>query len=422
MIAGFIVCALVGYYLLDTAANLLNLRYLKEEVPEDFAGIYDAQRYKRSQQYTKAKTELEIVSSTLMLVALLLFWWLNGFERLDVWLRTFNLGDFWTGFLYIGILAAGHELLDLPFAIFRTFGIEERFGFNRTTWQTFVLDHLKNWGISAIILGAFLAILFWLLLTFGLQVWPIAWLITASLAVLLTYLAPAIILPLFFKFQSMPEGELRDAVTAYCQRQNFAVRDLLVIDGSRRSSKANAFFTGFGRNKRVALYDTLINHHPIPELVSVLAHEVGHFKKRHVLQHFLLAQLGLFLMFWLASYCLAWPALFAAFGVSHMSYYVGLTLFSLLMQPLGIVFGVVTYAWSRRHEFEADRFAAETVGDPTPLVDALIRLSKDTLHNLTPHPLLVNLHATHPPVPQRVRALRNLARSSAMTNGKYGQQ
>ena len=409
MIAGFIICVLVGYQLLDTIALVLNLRSLKEEVPAEFAGIYDQSEYRRSQQYSRAKAHLEMISSTVMLAALLLFWGLNGFERLDLWLRGLGWHPFWTGILYVAALAAARELLELPIELYRTFVVETRFGFNRTSWQTFLLDHLKNWAIAGIILFGFLALVLGLLQSFGIQIWPVAWLITAGISILLTYLAPTVILPLFFKFQPLPPGELRDAVTGYCQRLNFPLRDLLVIDGSRRSSKANAFFTGFGKNKRVALYDTLINHHPVPELVAVLAHEVGHYKKQHVLQQFILAQVSLFLAFLLASFCITWPALFAAFGVTHISYYAGLVLFSLLIQPLGILFGIATYAWSRHHEYEADRFAAETTGDSSPLEEALIRLSKDTLHNLTPHPLLVGLRFTHPPVPDRVRALRALS-------------
>ncbi|MBV9733788.1 MAG: M48 family metallopeptidase [Verrucomicrobia bacterium] len=409
MIAGFIICVLVGYQLLDTIALLLNLRSLKEEVPAEFAGIYDTSEYRRSQQYSRAKAHLEMISSTVMLAALLLFWGLNGFERLDLWLRGLGWHPFWTGILYVTVLAAARELLELPIELYRTFVVETRFGFNRTSWQTFLLDHLKNWAIAGVILFGFLALVLGLLQSFGIQIWPVAWLVTAAISILLTYLAPTVILPLFFKFQPLPPGELRDAVTGYCQRLNFPLRDLLVIDGSRRSSKANAFFTGFGKNKRVALYDTLINHHPVPELVAVLAHEVGHYKKQHVLQQFILAQVSLFLAFLLASFCITWPALFAAFGVTHVSYYAGLVLFSLLIQPLGILFGIATYAWSRHHEYEADRFAAETTGDSSPLEEALIRLSKDTLHNLTPHPLLVGLRFTHPPVPDRVRALRALS-------------
>jgi STE24 endopeptidase len=222
------------------------------------------------------------------------------------------------------------------------------------------------------------------------------------------YLSPTLILPLFFKFSPLPAGPLREGILAYCHKQEFPLRDLLVIDGSRRSSKANAFFTGFGKNKRIALFDTLIENHSVPELIAVLAHEVGHFKHRHVIQHFVFAQMNLCFLFVLASLCLSRPELYAAFGVTHHSYYVGFALFSLLVQPLAIILGVVLNYLSRRHEFEADRFAGESTGEPAALIFALKKLSKDSLSNLTPHPLLVGLHFTHPPVLERIRELRNV--------------
>jgi STE24 endopeptidase len=202
-------------------------------------------------------------------------------------------------------------------------------------------------------------------------------------------------------------------VTAFTRGQQFPIRELLVIDGSRRSSKANAFFTGFGSNKRVALYDTLISNHTIPELLAVLAHEIGHYKKHHIVRHLLLGQFSLLLLFLGASFCISSPELFAAFGVSTPSYYAGLALYVILIRPLAVLFGVVMNYWSRRDEFEADRFAAATLGDPNPLIQALKRLSKDSLSNLTPHPLLVSLHFTHPPLLARVQALREVASVSS---------
>src|SRR5258708_34026329 len=200
MIAGLIICVLIAYYLLDTVALFLNLRYLKEEVPPEFAGIYDSSDYRRSQQYTRAKAYLEIVSSTVMLVCLLVCWGLNGFERLDLWLRGFGWHHFWTGMVYIGILAAGRELLELPLELYRTFVVETRFGFNRTSWQTFALDHLKNWSIGGAIPFGFLAIVLGLLQTFGIQVWPGARLGTRALSIPLTYLAPPMIPPPSLQF------------------------------------------------------------------------------------------------------------------------------------------------------------------------------------------------------------------------------
>jgi STE24 endopeptidase len=408
MVAAFILCCLIGYYLLDSVAEILNVRNLQDEVPPEFVGFYEPDRYRKSQQYLRAKTRFELVSAAFDLVCLLLFWGLGGFDRLDVWLRSLHQGPVVTGILYLGILAAARELLELPFEAYATFVIEQQFGFNRATLKTFVLDRLKGWTLAGLLLVGFLAVVLNLLERFGLQVWPVAWLIMAAVSILLMYLAPTFILPLFFKFSPLPDGPLREGILTYCLKQKFPLRDLLVIDGSRRSSKANAFFTGFGKNKRIALFDTLIANHAAPELIAVLAHEVGHFKHRHVIQHFVFAQINLCFLFVLASLCLSRPELYAAFGVTLPSYYVGFALFSLLVQPLTIIFGVILNFLSRRHEFEADRFAAESTAGPGALILALKKLSKDSLSNLTPHPLLVGLHFTHPPVLERIRALRNL--------------
>ena len=294
----------------------------------------------------------------------------------------------------------------LPSAVYRTFVIEERFGFNRTTVATFISDQLKEWLLSGLLMTGFAFIFLSLFEAFGLRAWIIGWISTAAILVILIYIAPTVILPLFFKLTPVPDGPLRDQVKEFSLRQRFPIRELLVIDGSRRSSKANAFFTGFGSNKRIALYDTLISSHTVPELLAVLAHEVGHCKKHHIIRHMLIGQCNLFLFFLGVSFCLSRPELFETFGVTTPSYYVGLALYLVLIRPLAVLFGVVMNYWSRRDEFEADRFAAETLGDPNPLIQALKRLSKDSLSNLTPHPLLVSLHFTHPPVLARVLALR----------------
>ena len=250
----------------------------------------------------------------------------------------------------------------------------------------------------------------WSRTMFGPQAWILGWLCTAAISVILIYIAPAVILPLFFKLSPVPDGALRNQVMELSSRQGFPLRELLVIDGSRRSSKANAFFTGFGSNKRIALYDTLISNHTVPELLAVLAHEIGHFKKHHIVRHLAIGQLNLLLLFFGASLCISRPELFQTFGVSTPSYYVGFALYLVLIRPFAVLFGVLMNYWSRRDEFEADRFAAEALDDPNPLIQALKRLSKDSLSNLTPHPLLVSLHFTHPPILARVQALREITR------------
>ena len=406
MIGGFVLCTLLGYYLLDSIAKILNLRSSKTQIPSEFADVYDEVRYRRSQQYTIANTRFELVQATCSLISLLIFWFSGGFEFLDQWVRQFGLSNTVAGLLYVSILCIAREAISLPFEVYHTYVIEQRFGFNRTEVKTFILDRLKGWLVSGLLLCLFAFIVLTLFTFFGKNAWIVAWACTATLSSLLMYLAPTLILPLFFKFSPLPEGALRDELTALCARQRFPVRELLVIDGSRRSSKANAFFTGFGSNKRIALYDTLIVSHTVPELLAVLAHEIGHFKRNHIIQHFIFGQLNLLVLFFAASLCVDRPEIFAAFGVTTPSLYVGLALFLILVRPATVLIGVAANYFSRRHEFEADRFAAEAMGDPNPLIRALKRLSKDSLSNLTPHPLLVALRFTHPSVLARVLALR----------------
>src|SRR3984893_5716990 len=410
MIAGFVLSTLVVYYLLDSLAKFLNLRSLQTQVPNEFLDVYDAVRYRRSQEYTRLNTWFELLVSTIDLAALLMFWLLGGFEALDQFIRGFHLSSVLSGLLYLEILCAGREALMLPFAIYHTFVIEQRYGFNRTTVATFIADRLKEWSVSGLLMAGFAFIILSLFEAFGLSAWLVGWICTAALSVILVYIAPTVILPLFFKLSPVPEGPLRAQVTEFSLRQRFPIRELLVIDGSRRSSKANAFFTGLGPNKRIALYDTLISSHTVSELLAVLAHEVGHFKKHHIVRHLVVGQCSLFLLFLGASFCISRPELFQAFDVSSHSYYVGLVLYLILIRPLGVLLGIVMNYWSRKDEFEADRFAAEALGDPNPLIQALKRLSKDSLSNLTPHPLLVGLHFTHPPVLARVLALRGISR------------
>jgi STE24 endopeptidase len=416
MIGKFVLSTLVGYFLLDSLAKLLNLRSLQTRVPNEFLDVYDADRYRRSQEYTRLNTWFDLVVSAIDLAALLAFWFFGGFEGLDRYIREFHLPPVANGLLYLGILCAAREALMLPFEIYHTFVIEHRYGFNRTTVATFVVDRLKEWLIAGVLMAGFTLIVLSLFEAFGLRAWIIGWVCSAAISILLIYIAPTVILPLFFKLSPVPDGPLRERVFEFSRSQRFPVRELLVIDGSRRSSKANAFFTGFGSNKRIALYDTLINSHTVPELLAVLAHEVGHYKKHHIVRHLLIGQLNLLLLFLGASFCLTRPELFETFGVSTPSYYVGFALYLVLMRPFAVLFGILVNYWSRRDEFEADRFAAEAVGDPNLLIQALKRLSKDSLSNLTPHPLLVGLHFTHPPVLARVKALREVVSSQSTRN------
>jgi STE24 endopeptidase len=307
--------------------------------------------------------------------------------------------------LFIGFLVALKGLLNLPFDVYATFGIEARFGFNRTTWRTYLLDRCKGVLLGLAIGVPLLALVLLFFQNAGPHAWWLCWLIVVMVMLAVHYVAPTWIMPLFNCFEPLSSGELRDAITAYARRIDFALDNIFVMDGSKRSSKANAFFTGFGRHRRIVLFDTLISNHSVDELVAVLAHEMGHYKQRHVLKMMLIGIGQSGLMFYILSWFISYPALFEAFYVQHVSVYAGLVFFGLLYTPLDAVSGLVMQYMSRRHEYAADRFAVQTAPQGRSLATALKKMSVDHLSNLDPHPLYVFLNYSHPPVIQRVEAL-----------------
>ena len=401
-----VLAALLAEFGLNLAADLLNLRALRPELPAEFSDVYDAGSYRRSQEYTRARTRFGIVTNTFELCTLLAFWALGGFGWLDGLVRGFALGPIASGLAFIGALGLAKTLIDLPFRYYATFVIEERFGFNKSTRATFWADTAKGLALGLVLGAPLLAAILWFFESAGANAWLLCWAVTAGFTLFVQFVAPTWIFPLFNKFTPLSEGALREAVLRYAREVAFPLEGLFVIDGSRRSTKANAFFTGFGKRKRVALFDTLIEKHPVEELVAVVAHEIGHYKKGHIVKGLALSILQAGAVFWLLSLVLARPGLFAAFGVGEPSVYAGLVFFSLLYTPLDLVLSFVLQAFSRKNEFEADAWARATTGDGEPLVRALKRLSADSLSNLTPHPLYVKLHHSHPPLLERIRALR----------------
>lgn len=401
-----ILAALVGEYLLSVVTGLLNVRAMSPAVPEEFRSIYDPETYARSQAYTRTRARFDLVRGAVSLAALLTFWWLGGFGWLDGACRGLGWGPVPTGLLFIGVLVVSSTLLGLPFRLYSTFSIEERFGFNRTTGGTFVADLLKGLLLAVVLGGGLLAAILFLFDRAG----PLAWLWCwgAATAFMLTaqFVAPTWIMPLFNTFSPLADGELKTALLDYARSNRFPLGGIFVIDGSRRSAKANAFFTGFGSRKRIGLFDTLVDKQTTEELVAVVAHEVGHYRRGHIMKDLVLRVAHTGALLWLLSLFLDRQGLFGAFGVAEPSVYAGLVFFGLLFTPIELVLSVVVNLWSRRYEFEADAFAARTTGDPGPLITALKKLSSDSLSNLTPHPLYVVLHHSHPPVLERIAALR----------------
>jgi STE24 endopeptidase len=392
--------------MLHLVANLLNLKALKFELPPALEGVYKAEDYRNSQEYTRVNTRFDIIESAFMLVVLLAFWFAGGFNYFDQFVRGWDFPFLVNGLVYIGILLLAYSLLGLPFSIYSTFVIEERFGFNRTTRRTFLLDHLKGLGLAVLLGGSLLAGVLLLFEYAGLYAWLYCWAAATIFLLVMQFIAPTWIMPLFNKFTPMEPGELKEAILRYAGSVNFPVKNVFVMDGSKRSSKSNAFFTGFGRNKRVALFDTLIEKHTVPELVAVLAHETGHYKKKHILQGMVISILLAGFVLFLLSLFLGSPGLYQAFYMEQPSIYAGLLFFGLLYTPIELLLSMVMHMVSRKNEYQADRYAAETIDEPRSLIEALKKLSASNLSNLSPHPFYVFLNYSHPPLLERVRAIQ----------------
>lgn len=402
----YILGALLLDYALNLVADLLNLKVMRRELPEEFRGIYDPEAYRKSQEYLQVKTRFGIITSTAGLITILAFWFSGGFNLLDQWVRSGGLRPIPTGLAYIGLLVLLKAFLSLPFQTYDTFVIEQRFGFNKTTPATFVADLVKGTVLGLLLGGPLLAgILFFFQFAGGFA-WLYAWLVFTLFAFFVQFIAPTWIMPIFNKFTPLGEGELKERILSYARSVDFPVEQIYVIDGSRRSTKANAFFSGFGRHKRIALFDTLISKQTVPEMVAILAHEIGHYKKKHLLFGMALSIAHAGILFYLLSIFLDRPGLYEAFFMAQPSIYAGLVFFSLLFTPVDSILSIFLQALSRRNEYEADRYAADTFEQPEAMVNALKKLAVDHLSNLTPHPLHVVLNDSHPPILQRIQAIR----------------
>ncbi|HET6527383.1 MAG TPA: M48 family metallopeptidase [Balneolaceae bacterium] len=392
-------------FTLNLVADFYNMKSLGKGLPEEFKEVYDEETYEKSQRYTKVRTRFGILTSTFNLMLLLVFWFAGGFNWLDEIVHNWDLGVIWTGLCYIGILIAGKSILSLPFSIYSTFVIEERFGFNKTTPKTFIFDLLKGLALGILLGGPLLAGILAFFTFIDQYAWLYAWGAVTAFTLFIQFIAPTWIMPLFNKFEPLEKGDLRRKIREYADKVNFSLKGIYVIDGSKRSSKSNAFFTGFGKTKRVALYDTLIENQTDDELVAVLAHEIGHYKKKHIIKNMGISILQTGVMFLLLSVFLNSPGLYEAFYMDQPSVYTGLIFFGLLYAPIEMILSIFMQILSRKYEFEADAFASTTFAGE-PMVQTLKKLSKDNLSNLTPHPFYVFLNYSHPPVLQRIKAIR----------------
>jgi len=405
-----ILFTLLGTWLIKLAADLLNLGAASPTLPEVFREVYDPADYRRSQEYLRSNTIFSQVDSTFDLLLLLVFWFAGGFNALDQYIRAWSFDPVVNGVLYVGALLLLQGVVGLPFSIWHTFVLEEKFGFNKTTPKVFVADLVKTLLLTVLIGTPLLAAILWLFQNTGPLGWLWAWGGVTAFSLILQYVAPTWIMPMFNRFEPLEDGELRKSIMDYAAEVRFPLTGIYVMDGSRRSAKGNAFFTGFGKNKRIALFDTLIKNHSTGELVAVLAHEIGHFKKKHILMSMVLSMLNLGVVLYLLSLFMNNLMLFEAFYMQQTSVYASLLFFMLLYSPVEFMLSILMQMLSRHNEFEADRYAVSTYRNGLLLADALKKLSRQNLSNLTPHPFNVFLNYSHPPVLQRVKRIEESAR------------
>ncbi|SIN87753.1 M48 family metallopeptidase [Halodesulfovibrio marinisediminis] len=399
---------IIGAWGLETWVSKLNLQSLKQPIPASFKHAVDAEKYAKSQAYTRHNDKLAFISGFVNVIAVVLCLLLGIFNIFNEWAAAIFNGQIMQGLAFFGIVSLASMLISLPFSIYKTFVIEEKYGFNRTTPKLFITDRLKG-ILLGVILGAPLAAgILWFFQTFATFGWLIAWGFATAFLFAVQYVAPIWIMPLFNKFTPLEDGELRKAIEGFAHKNGFNISGIFIIDGSKRSNKANAFFTGFGKQKRIALFDTLVNTMSTEEIVGVLAHEIGHCKLNHIKRMFLTSIITTGITFFCLSLVLKYEPLYAAFHIEHVTIAVGMVLFNFLYTPLSLIMTIIASHQSRKYEFEADAFAARTTGNPSALSKALIKLSVNSLSNLTPHPAYVALHYSHPPVVSRIKALNKI--------------
>jgi len=392
-------------YLFDQLLDYLNLKAQRKDIPPEVEGFYNKQKYQKSLDYQKDQTRFSFITaafSFILSLGMLLF---GGFGWLDGILRPFFSSEIILALVFFGVIMIASDILTVPFQWYSTFVIEEKYGFNKTTVNTFITDKLKGYLLGILIGGALLSVLIYLVKTIGPEFWILFGILAAAFTLFMNMFYTSLILPLFNKLTPLAEGELKSTIENFASKVKFPLDNIYVMDGSKRSAKANAFFSGIGKKKKIVLYDTLINNHTTQELVAVLAHEVGHFKKKHIIWSYLISIFQIFFVLFLLSKMVFNEDLSIALGGSQQAIHLNLIAFGILFSPISGITGLLMSMVSRKNEFEADAYAKETY-DGNALSDALKKLSVDSLSNLYPHPVYVFFHYSHPPLLQRLAALK----------------
>lgn len=396
---------LIVKFIFDTTIDALNAKHYNDDIPSELEGVYNEKEYLKSQAYKKENYRFSLLISFFSIITTLLFFIFDGFAFVDEIAKEFSSNSILISLIFFGIILFGSDLLSLPFSYYKTFVIEEKFGFNKTTKKTFVIDKLKGWLMLAIIGGGILALITWFYQITTSNFWIYAWALVTVFSIFMNLFYSKLIVPLFNKQTQLEDGDLKNNIESFAKKIGFKLDNIFVIDGSKRSTKANAYFSGFGAQKRITLFDTLINDLETDEIVAVLAHEVGHYKRKHIIYNLFLSIILTGFTFYILSLLVGNINLSNALGVETPSFHIGLIAFGILYSPISEITSLFMNALSRKFEYEADDYAKNNFSSE-PLINALKKLSKNSLSNLTPSNLYVKIHYSHPTLLQRVLNLK----------------
>lgn len=396
-----LISILIINFIFDKFLDFLNAKHFGDVLPKEVADVYDETEYIKSQNYKKVYFRFSTLTSIFSILLTLLFFIFDGFKMVDDFARIYSENNIVIALIFFGVIMLGSDVLTTPFSYYKTFVIEEKFGFNKSTKKLFWIDKLKGWLMTIIVGGLILSLIVWFYGFAGNQFWIYAWALVAVFTLFMNLFYSTLIVPLFNKQTPLKDGELKTSIKEFADKVGFKLDKIFVIDGSKRSTKANAYFSGFGETKRIVLFDTLINDLTTEEIVAVLAHEVGHYKRKHTIFNLVASILLTGLTFYILSLFIDNALLSQALGVNQPSFHIGLIAFGILYSPISEITGLIMNFISRKFEYQADDFAKEHFG-ATHLISSLKKLSKNSLTNLTPHRYYVFMHYSHPTLKERI--------------------
>jgi len=392
-------------FIFDTFLDSINAKHFNDPIPKELEDVYNTEEYLKSQAYKKENHQFSVFTSLFSIITTLLFFAFDGFAMVDTFAKSFTNNTILITLVFFGIIVFASDILSLPFSYYKTFVIEEKFGFNKTSKKTFIFDKIKGWLMLIIVGGGILALITWFYQLTTSNFWIYTWIFISLFTLFMNLFYSKLIVPIFNKQTPLEEGELKTAIENFASKIGFKLHNVFIIDGSKRSTKANAYFSGFGSQKRITLFDTLINDLETNEIVAVLAHEVGHYKRKHIIYNLLLSILLTGFTLFVLSLLVGNVTLSQALNVETPSFHIGLIVFGVLYSPISEITSLFMNALSRKFEYQADNYAKENF-EAEALISSLKKLSKNSLSNLTPHPLYVKIHYSHPTLYERVLNLK----------------